>query len=163
MKTDIYPRISAVAEYLERNEPTEAIVKEFIAKWNVKERTIKWYITLAKDMVAERREKQKVIIENVRNEAIADAARENILSDLELEAILCSIARGEAREQKIVSRGKVKKVKRSPSFLDSIWAIDRLWRRRGLYKPATNLPNNQAMIIEYKVERPEDITHIENT
>lgn len=162
-KTDIYPRINAVAESIEKGESTEAIIKDYTARWAVAKRTVEWYISLAKPMAEERLKARQSIIEEVRKDAITKAAQEQIMSDLELEAILCSIARGEPMASIAVFKDKTKKVMLRPTFFDRVNAIDRLFKKRGAYSEDKRLADNKTYIVQYNIQKTGDIEHIENT
>jgi hypothetical protein len=92
---NLNPRITEITERLDKGETTAGIVKEFSAKWCVTERTIMGYLAVARKQIDERNQVEQGIINEVRKDAITRAAKENVLSDLEVEAVLCSIIKGD--------------------------------------------------------------------
>jgi hypothetical protein len=155
-------RINAIADCIEQGNSTGNITKEYAAKWNVTGRTITNYIALAKELVAERMQAKKGIVEAVRKDAIALAENKKIMSDLELEEQLCAIARGEmVLEKTITQNGIDKTIRYKPSHFDMILAIDKLWKKRGSYPVEKKQTENQTLIMQYNLNKPEDIKYIE--
>jgi len=137
---DIYLRVNVIAEYLEKGESTATILKEFTGRWKVTRGTIVTYLATAREIVAERNKIKQAAIETSHRQAINKVANEQILSDTELEALLCSIARGELILEKIVTQNGIEKIiKYRPTHFDMVQAIDKLWKRRsGGVKKARN-------------------------
>jgi hypothetical protein len=159
---DLEMRVSAITERLEKGNNTAMIINEYTALWKVKERTVRTCIAIAKEQMRERNKVKQSIIEEVRKEAIAIAAREQIISDLELEARLCAIAMGELETIKIVIQNGVEKtITCKPSPFDMVLAIDKLWKKRGSYPVEKQKPENQTLILQYNLQKPEDIKYIE--
>ena len=159
---DLSQRMSAITECLEKGETTASIIQQFTAKWCVSERTINGYLAVARKHLEERNKIKNSIIEKVRTEAIEKAAKENILSDLEVEAILCQIIKGEYEiEETRIVEGKIQVVKRKPTQYDVIMAADRLFKKRGSYPNESQKPQNQTLVLTYNLQKPEDIKYVE--
>ncbi|HXP48999.1 MAG TPA: hypothetical protein VN922_03550 [Bacteroidia bacterium] len=155
-------RVSAITECLEKGDSVASIIQTFTKQWLVSERTVRTCIALAKENISERNKTKAAIIEEVRKEAIAKAAKEQVMSDLEIEGVLCSIVKGEymLEEQKIID-GTMQTVKRKPTHYDVILAADKLWKKRGSYPVEKQHPENQTLILQYNLQKPEDAKYIE--
>jgi hypothetical protein len=141
---DLEMRVGAITESLEKGESAKAIMAEFTKRWQVSERTVKTCIALARGRIGERNKMKQAIIEEVRKEAIAKAAKEGIISDMELEAQLCKIAMGELEITKtVIQNGEEKKIKCKPTPFDMVLAIDKLWKKRGSYPIENNKPKTK--------------------
>jgi hypothetical protein len=159
---DLSMRVSAITERLEKGEGSTGIAKEFAQRWAVSERTVKTCIAIAKANLAERNKAKQAIIEEVRKEAIAKVAQEGIISDLELEAQLCAIAMGELEiEKTVIQNGVEKTIKCKPTPFDMVLAIDKLWKKRGSYPVEKPHTENQTLILQYNLQKPEDIKYID--
>ncbi|MGP8214980.1 MAG: hypothetical protein ACLQQ4_05405 [Bacteroidia bacterium] len=159
---DLETRVNLITESLEKGQDGPAIAKEYSKKWGLSERTIRGYITTAKEALSERNRAKQAIIEEVRKEAIAKAAKEQVISDLEIEAILCSIIKGEYElEKEKLVEGKMQTVKCKPNHYDVILAADKLWKKRGSYPGDKTHAENQTLVLQYNLQRPEDIKYIE--
>lgn len=160
---EINIRVKAIADELAKGETTAEIVRQYSAEWNVTGRTIANYIVQAKEIVAARGRQENIIVENVRNEALVLAAKANIMSDIEVEERLCAIINGTfEQEKKIISEDGEKTLRFKPSAYEVVCAADKLWKKRGTY-PIDAKPKveSQNVIIQYNLQRPEDIKFIE--
>ncbi len=160
---DLEMRIGAITERLEKGDNAKAIMQEFARRWEVSERTVKTCIALARERMTEHNKMKQAIIEEVRKEVIAKAAKEQLISDIELEAQLCAIAMGELEIVKtVIQNGVEKTVKCRPTPFDMVLAIDKLWKKRGSYPIEKQQAENQTLILQYNLQKPEDIKYIEN-
>jgi hypothetical protein len=159
---NLNPRVTELTERLEKGEAVAAITAEFTAKWCISERTLRGYLAVARKQLDERNQVKQSIIDEVRTEAIVEAAKKNVLSDLEVEAVLCSIIKGdyEIEEQRLVD-GKTVTIKRKPSHYDVVMAADRLFKKRGSYPTEKQKPQNQTLVLQYNLQSKEDIKYIE--
>ena len=155
-------KIVRIYERLKSGHTNSEIIKEFTATWSVSERTINRYIAQARAKLDERKKAEQAIIDEVRKNEIAKAAKENIMSDLEVEAVLCSIIRGEYEISEVrYVDGEIKTVKHKPTHHDIVLAADRLFKKRGSYPNEKNTPQNQTLVLQYNLQKPEDSKYIE--
>ncbi len=159
---NIHARINIIAGYIEKGEKAGAIVKKFTEKWQVSKRTIEAYMAIAGKKAAKRAERKEKIIEKEREDVIALMAREEIVSDLELEALLIAIAKGELVVEETVTIGGIEKTtKYSPTPFERILAIDKIWKKRGVYSAKSKQAGNQKPVIQYNFENARDAEFIE--
>lgn len=155
-------RVSAITERLEKGEDPVTVARYFAVQWNVTERTVRSFMSVAKEKMREHNKTKQAIIEEVRKEAIAKAAQEYIISDLELEARLCAIAMGEFFVEKtVIQNGVEKTIKCKPTPFDMVLAIDKLWKKRGSYPVEKTKAENQTLVLTYNLQKPEDIKYVE--
>jgi hypothetical protein len=160
-QSEIFVRVNAIAEYLEKGETTGEVLKEFMGRWNISKRTVEGYLAMAKEQLSDRNKTKQEVMELVRKDAIAKA-QEQIISDIELEAQLCAIIKGELELEKKISHDGVEKViKYKPTHFDIILAIDKLWKKRGSYPVEKKQVENQTLVLQYNLQKPEDIKYIE--
>jgi len=127
------PRILDIALWVEKGERSYTIIREFSKRWQLSERTIKRYITIAKEVVKERIASGTTITDCVRKELIEEEARQMPCDD-DIETLLWSIARGEAEIEKMVKTAEgLKPMKCTPDYHDRISALDKICKLRGVY------------------------------
>lgn len=129
-------RIDEAKELLEQGQqPGEVMVEELAAKWAVSARTVNRYIAYAKDILHDSLKKQETVLQEIRAEVITEEIKNSILSNLELEARLCAIIEGKQMAEKIMRHkdGNYERITCLPSHRDIIYAIDKLFRKRGGY------------------------------
>lgn len=96
-------RITDIALMLEQGMERKQILQKLAKTCKVRERTLDNEIKEAKDILAERnKHKEKVRLEQT-EQSIKDAVNEAILSDLEIEGILCKIASGNMQVQEMLA------------------------------------------------------------
>lgn len=129
---ELYSRISTVAGCLSRGMTTGEIKETYMPRWGVSERTIDRYIELGKDKVMHSIRKTDALIETMRAQAVSQSV-EQLLSNLEIQALLCSWAKGEqTRERKVqTSKGEIMTLPDVPTFSQSIQAVNSLLKMRG--------------------------------
>ncbi|HTA82279.1 MAG TPA: hypothetical protein VK783_05085 [Bacteroidia bacterium] len=133
---ELAERIDEAKTRLEKGErPGDAMATELAGKWSVSVRTAHRYIAYAKDILDGYIQKRETIIQEIRAEAITEEIRNSVLSSLELEAKLCAIIEGKLMAEKIVRTkdGQYERISCLPSHRDIIYAIDKLFRKRGGY------------------------------
>jgi hypothetical protein len=123
-------RILDIASMLEKGMERKEIVQTLTKKCKVSARCIDNHIKAAKKIVAERNKQKEAVRVMVTEQTLTEELKEAIKSDLELEAILCTIATGNISVEEII-RGNA--VLRGISPLEQIAAIDKLFRKRGVY------------------------------
>jgi hypothetical protein len=128
-------RILDIAIMLEAGMKRKEILQKTAKNFKVSSRTVDEYIKEAGKIVSERNKQKEAIRVKVTNEETMNAVKEAIISDIELEGILCTIATGNLKVEEIV-RGNA--VLRGISPFEIIAAIDKLYRKRNSY-PATKL------------------------
>ncbi|HTB05808.1 MAG TPA: hypothetical protein VK806_02560 [Bacteroidia bacterium] len=155
-------RIQTICQRLERGEMNKDILREFMLKWGLCERTVNKYIAFAKSKLEEQNRAKQAIIDEVRKNEIEKAAKEKIMSDLEVEAVLCAIIRGEYEIEELrYIDGEPVTVKHKPTHHDIVLAADRLFKKRGSYPKEELKPQNQTLILQYNLQKPEDAKYIE--
>jgi hypothetical protein len=160
-RSDLNLRVSALTECLEKGETTGSVIKEFMKRWGVSKRTVETYMAMAKTELAEREKAKTGMLEELRRDAIAKA-QASIMSDLELEAQLCAIAKGELElEKKVIQNNVEKTIRSKPTHFDIILAIDKPWKKRGSYPEEKKQVESQSLNITYNLSNPEDIKYIE--
>lgn len=81
-------------------------------------------------------ERKKIIVEAAREKEIINAARKRIISETEVDAILCDIISGAHEvERVIIIRGKPVRIKVKPEMQEKIQAINTYYKRFGSFAP----------------------------
>ena len=136
-------RIRHIAEELEKGVSNAEITAACSSLWNISDRTIRTYISLAKDLVMGKLKQMDAVIEAVRGSVIAEEAEQNLRSNIELESKLVSIIEGKLEVEKIVNKpGGTTEVQSKPTPSHVLKAIDIIWKRRGVYKQ--NIPEEKT-------------------
>ncbi|HTB06143.1 MAG TPA: hypothetical protein VK806_04250 [Bacteroidia bacterium] len=155
-------KVQSIYEWLEKGESSKTILREFTLRWNISERSIHRYIVQAKIKLDQQNKAKQNIIDEVRKNEIEKAAREKIMSDLEVEAVLCAIIRGEYEIEELrYIDGEPVTVKHKPTHHDIVLAADRLFKKRGSYPKEDLKPQNQTLVLQYNLQKPEDARYIE--
>jgi hypothetical protein len=87
-------------------------------------------------IIEERSNRKKTLINETRDAEIIQAAKTNVLSELEVDAELSKIINGTAEvEQIYIIRNSPVRIKVKPNHSEKIQAIDKYYRRHGSYAP----------------------------
>ena len=131
-KVDQIARADYIASLLRKGKKREDIVAECGKKWRKAPRTIDRLIKVAAERIAA----EQKAVESARVGTMVSAAKEAaeaaILTEIELDAILSTIASGRIKVEEII-RGKA--VLRDVSPTEIIAAADKLYKRKGSYAP----------------------------
>ena len=125
-------RIDDIVSMLEVGMERKEILQELSKTCKVSDRTIDNEIKEAKKIHSERNKQREEVRLSVTTETLKNELNEAIISDLELEAILCQIASGNLKIAEIV-QGEAVLTDIKPS--DMVNAIDKLFKKRGSYAP----------------------------
>ncbi len=80
--------------------------------------------------------RKAIIIDGAREAALIKAAQKGIMSEIEVDKILCEIIAGTRKSTRlIVLKGKIVKVDVVPEIAEQIQAIDKFYKRYGSYAP----------------------------
>ena len=121
-----------IVSMLEKGMERRQICEKLLKSAKVSRGTVDRGIKAAKVVISKRNEQREAIRLSVTTEEIQKAAKDAIISDLELEAILCTIATGKIKIQEIVQGvGVLRDV--SPSEITK--AIDLIFKKRGSNAP----------------------------
>ena len=121
-----------IASMLEQGMNRKAILQKVAKTCKASARTLDDYIKAAKKIVAERNEQKEKLRMEQTEQSLKEALNEAIKSDLELEAILCTIATGNLKVEEIVA-GKA--IIREVTPYEQISAIDKIFKKRGSNAP----------------------------
>jgi len=81
-------------------------------------------------------ERKATLVNEIREEEIIKAAKDRVISEMEVDAVLCDIILGKQMVKKtFVLRGQLVKVDTEPDHSERIAAIDKYYRRFGSYAP----------------------------
>lgn len=144
-KTQI--RVLEIANLLESGKERKDILQIFSEKYNAKPRTVDNLLKAGREIVAERNlEREKTRVE-VMTATVTEAAQEAIISDMEIEAILCKIVTGGIEVEEVL-RGEC--IVRGVTPFEMIAAADKLWKKRGTYAAEKKIDITEPIIIEWK-------------
>ena len=144
-KTQI--RVLEAATLLESGKERKDILQIFSEKYDAKPRTVDNLLKAAREIVAERNvERERTRVE-VMTATVTEATQEAIISDMEIEAILCRIITGHMDVEEML-RGEP--ILRSVTPFEIIAAADKLWKKRGTYAAEKKLDVTEPVIIEWK-------------
>ena len=91
------------------------------------------------DLIAQEREKLKVIVEEAQSNRVAEIAQMNIMTSAERMEFLSKMAKGEVKvKQPFVIGGKIMEYPSEPTFAERRAAIAELNKMDGSYAPAKN-------------------------
>jgi hypothetical protein len=125
------PRILEVAFWIEKGESYGTIVKEFVGRWSVSDRTVKSYIAIAREVVAERIREGKSLNDDVRRQYIEEQAKMLLPDNSELEKMLWEIAKGEIEMTKMAKTAAgIKPMVCRPDFTHRLHALVHIWKMR---------------------------------
>ncbi|GEO08743.1 hypothetical protein [Segetibacter aerophilus] len=125
-------RVADITEMLASGMERKEILRKVSKTCKVSSRTIDNEIKEAKEILKKRQLEAEEIRLRVRTKMTEDAVKEGLKSDLELELILSQIACANVEVEDWV-KGEV--VMRSVSPMESIAAIDKIFKKRGSYAP----------------------------
>jgi hypothetical protein len=125
-------RIDDIVSMLENGFERKEILQELAKTCKVSNRTLDYEINEAKTIHSERNKHKEEVRLSVTTETLKNAVNEAIISDMELEAILCQIAQGNLKIAEIVA-GEAVLTDIRPN--DMVNAIDKLFKKRGTYAP----------------------------
>jgi hypothetical protein len=151
MVTSKQQHILRVTELLEKGTETRDVIREMAAVSGRSVRAIEGYITEAKRVLNERNKQKELIRQSQVSVTLKEAINETIISDLELEAILCQIAKGNVGIEEWV---KGESVLRGVTPLEVTSAIRTLFTKRGSNAPTkiaqTDTRGNDILILPAK-------------
>ncbi len=125
------PRILEVALWIEKGESYSSITKEFCERWSLSDRTIRRYLAVAREVVADRISKGKSILDNVRKQLIEEEVKRQLPGNSEIEKMLWEIAKGEIEIIKIVNtKNGLEPVSCKANFTHRLQALDKIWKMR---------------------------------
>jgi len=140
-------RIDSIVSMLEKGMERKDILQTLAKSCKASARTLDSELKEAKLIVSRRNEQKEEIRQSVVSEEYKDVVKGQIVSDLELEAILCKIATGNMQVEEFI---KGVPILRDVAPSEQIQAIDKLYKKRGTYSPIkTELDN----IVSIKVVR----------
>jgi hypothetical protein len=152
---EIRYRIEEIKKRIQNGEKIGQYSKEYEKKWNVVRRTISKYKRYANYILNTELNKEQAMMECLLEEDVRTKMKKGVKCNLELEAILSSVAGGtvECEEEEETSDGKKKKKKRNSRPGERVIAIDKLFKVRGKYnkrpkkneKPKGNKGNNTSL------------------
>jgi hypothetical protein len=125
-------RTADIALMLEQGLERKEILQRLSKTCKVSARTLDNEIKQAKLIVSKRNEDKEAIRQATMSKEYKDALNEAIINDIELEAILCTIARGNIQVEEFI-RGEA--ILRSVTPMEQISAIDKLYKKRGSNAP----------------------------
>jgi hypothetical protein len=125
-------RIDEIVSMLEQGMETKDILRKITENYGIGKSSVEKYIKEAKVIHSERNKQREEVRLSVTTEVLKNELNEAIISDMELEAILCTIAKGNIEVEEII-RGQA--VLRNVLPSEQIGAIDKLFKKRGTYAP----------------------------
>lgn len=125
-------RIADIADMLEVGMERKQILQKLSKTFKGTSRVIDSEIKEAKLIVTDRNKVKEAIRLEQTSAATKAAVNKAIISDLEVEAILCTIITGNIKVEEIV---KGKAILRSVSPMEQIAAADKIFKKRGSYAP----------------------------
>lgn len=132
--------ILEIVELIEQNYNNTEIIQFVAKKFKRSERQVHTYIKEAKSIIDTRNNEKEAVRVSVIKEKVLEAANEAIISDLELEAILCTIATANLSVEEIL---KGEAVLRGVTPNEQIAAIDKLFKKRGSNAPLKTAMTNK--------------------
>jgi hypothetical protein len=142
-------RISDIASMLEQGLERKEICEKLLKTAKVSKGTIDREIKEAKTILSERNKQKEVIRQEQVSTTLKESINEALLSDLELEAILCKIATGNLEIQEWI---KGKPIIRGVTPTEITNAIDKIYKKRGSNAPTkqqTELTVSKPIIIDW--------------
>lgn len=136
-------RITDIVSMLEQGMERKAILQKLAKSCKVSARTLDNEIKEAKNIVSERNKQREEVRLTTTAETIKEAVKGALLSDLELEAILCKIAAGKMEVEQVFGENVILR-EVTPS--EMVNAIDKLFKKRGSNAPTKNETNITGVI-----------------
>lgn len=137
-------RIDDIVLMLERGLERKEILQQLAKTCKVSARTIDDEIKDAKIELKKRNDEKEAIRLSVTSVEYAQVVKGQIISDTELEVILCKIATGNIEVEEFI---KGVPFLRGVSPSEQIQAIDKLYKKRGTYAPIKNDLGDKVKII----------------
>lgn len=125
-------RVSDITEMLAQGWSRKQILQKITKNYKLSESSIDKEIKEAKKVVAERNRQAEDIRLRVTEQSTEEAIKQGLKSDLELELILSQIASGNLEVEAWI---KGEAVLRGVTPMESIAAIDKIYKKRGAYAP----------------------------
>lgn len=126
-------RIADIALMLEQGLERKQILQKLTKSCKVSARTLDGEIKAAKTVVHERNQQKEAIRQSQTSETLQAAINEAILSDLEIEAILCNVIKGNVSVQQMIGENVVIK---GVTHSDIINAAKVIYTKRGANAPS---------------------------
>lgn len=150
MKPQQRTRLDLIKADLLKGMERGAIIEKYSKKFGIGERAIdRLLITAKKEATQAQKSKEKVISE-VRDKEIAEAAKNGVLSELELDLFLSAVVKGEESLDNLpfVTRDKnsVKQAPVKPNLLAKIKATELLYKRKGSLIDKTDITSGGVSI-----------------
>lgn len=131
-------RIAEIVTMLEGGKETKDVLRFFTENYGVSISTVEKDIKEAKETISKRNEEKEVIRLATMSTEYAEAVKGQIISDLEIEAILCKIVTGNVEVEEVMQGTPIL---RSVSPNEVINAAKTLFAKRG-----SNAPTKQANV-----------------
>lgn len=125
-------RIDSIVSMLEKGMERKDILQTLAKSCKASARTLDSELKEAKLIVSKRNEQKEKIREAVTEEEYKEVVKGQIVSDSELEAILCKIATGNMEVEEFI---KGVPILRGVTPSEQIQAIDKIYKKRGVYAP----------------------------
>lgn len=126
-------KVLIIADELTQGKKPVDFMKRYMKLWKMSSRSVERIMAEAGPIADKRFKEQQEITDRVRKEEIEKAAKDSILSDIEVEALLCNIIKGQLFPKTFMtSRGAVV-VKSHPDAADKLKAAYLLFKKRGSY------------------------------
>ncbi len=133
-------RILDIVSMLEKGLERKQILQKLAKTCKVSARTLDNETKEAKTILAERNKKKEQIRQDQTEQELKESLSEAIKSDLELEAILCTIATGSIKIEEIIAGDAVL---RGVTPYEQISAIDKIFKKRGSNAPTKVANTNE--------------------
>jgi hypothetical protein len=133
-------RILDITSMLEQGLERKQILQKLSKTCKVSQRTIDNEIKAAKVVLSKRNKEKEAARLSVTTEEIQKAAKEAIISDLEIEAVLCNIIKGNYHVHEIVKGGVIL---REVSPMEMINAAKTIYTKRGSNAPTKIAQTNK--------------------
>lgn len=131
-------RIAEIVTMLEGGKETKDVLRFFTENYGVSISTVEKDIKEAKETISKRNEEKEAIRLATMSTEYAEAVKGQIISDLEIEAILCKIVTGNVEVEEVMQGTPIL---RSVSPNEVINAAKTLFAKRG-----SNAPTKQANV-----------------
>lgn len=141
-------RIDDIVSMLEKGMERKDILQKISKSCKASARTIDNEIKEAKKVLSERNEQKEAIRQHQTSETLKEAVNEAILSDIEIEAVLCNIIKGGYQVEELV-RGKV--VLRDVSPMEIVNAAKTIYAKRGSNAPTKQEIKGELSITDAKL------------
>lgn len=138
-KAQTETRINLLVEELEAGRERAEIFRKYGRKWDLTIKGLDPILKKARQRASDRLQARNTITDKVRAEEIEASARASIVGHLEVDGILSQILNGTYETEEIVpTKDGFKVVRRKPTQVTIIRALDIFYRRFGHYPPIKN-------------------------